>query len=460
MQWDSCYTHNRVGINSQTKDVRSQFQRDYDRLIFSSAFRRLQSKTQVFPLPGSTFVHNRLTHSLEVSSVGRSLGSIVGNHMSERFETSNKVAHEFYKFDLANIIAAGCLAHDIGNPAFGHSGEDAISNYFTSSEDVQFEGQSLRSYFNDLEWHDLINFEGNANALRVLAQSFQGKAEGGLGLSLTTLASIFKYPCNSSQIDKRFKHRKKYSYFQSEKGIFQQIVDGLSFHEDADCGGAYKRHPFVYLVEAADDICYRIVDMEDAHRLGIITQEEIESLFFGLIKEVNRKGEDMDRNYKIYRGLADANAAVSFLRAKCIKALVLESADIFVENSDQILAGEYSSTLVDEIEERSQSLQKIQDRSIEKIYNHDSVVEIEIAGYNVMSEILSMYIPAVLKTNRSAFDKQVLKLLPAQHSDYKNESSPYLKVMGVLDHVSAMTDIYATDFYRKVKGIEISKHRS
>ncbi len=460
MEWKNCFTHQRVGKKKSLDGTRTDYQRDFDRLIFSSAFRRLQSKTQVFPLPGSTFVHNRLTHSLEVSSVGRSLGAMVGEFIAvNEIKDTKDPAFEFYKFDLSGIIAAGCLAHDIGNPAFGHSGEDAISTYFLDSKDKKIDGIALRNFFSEKEWNDLIQFEGNANALRVLAQNFNGKAEGGLGLTMTTLASIFKYPCGSSEVNKRFKHRKKYSFFQSEEDIFLEIAQTLDMVKDENGIQCYQRHPFVYLVEAADDICYRIVDMEDAHRLGIISIEEIKALFLGVIKEINRKGEDMQRIDDILNDLQDDNSAVSFLRAKCINALVQESADVFIERRKDILEGTYKNTLIDEIESRCPSLKLIEQRSIDKIYNHDSVVEIEIAGYNVMSEILAMYIPAVLKVEKSAFDKQVLKLLPNQYATYKNDISPYLKVMSVLDHVSAMTDVYATDFYRKIKGIEISKHR-
>ena len=280
MRWDNCYSNKRTGTKHKTLVPRTEYQRDFDRLIFASSFRRLQNKTQVFPLPGSTFVHNRLTHSLEVASVGRSLGSIVGNHIANtEIKSDDEESQLFYMIDLASVIAAACLAHDIGNPAFGHSGEKAISNYFIEHADTLIEGQSLRSFFNDSEWQDLVTFEGNANALRVLTHPYRDKPVTGMGLTYSTLASILKYPCEATAIDKKYKHRKKYGFFQTEKETFLDIAKELHMHQEEGDKVIYKRHPFVYLVEAADDICYRIIDMEDAQRLGIISKERTSDAF-------------------------------------------------------------------------------------------------------------------------------------------------------------------------------------
>lgn len=456
MNWNTCYTGKRIGDTAGMDHMRTQYQRDYDRLIFSSAFRRLQSKTQVFPLPGSTFVHNRLTHSLEVASVGRSLGAMVGEHIS-KLSCVDPVSSEFYKQDLSNIVAAACLAHDIGNPAFGHSGEAAISNYFLTFAQRHLDDTPLQGYFSEEEWQDLTHFEGNANALRVMAQSFAGKAPGGMGLTISTLASILKYPCSSSQRSTA-KHRKKYSYFQSEQAIFRQIVETLGMVPDLAVDGVYRRHPFVYLVEAADDICYRIVDLEDAHRLGIIATDRVKDLLLQVIVDIDNPSDDVLKIRDKAAQLTDDNASVSYLRAKTISTLVKSSVDIFISHADDILKGSYDSTLLDDIEQTCPGLEAIQDISITRIYNHQSVVEIEIAGYNVMSELLQLMVPAVLVQHPNAYQKQALKLLPYPVAG-RHTTSPYLRVMAVLDHVSAMTDVYATDLYRKIKGIEISKHR-
>ena len=229
MKWQQLYSTKRSGSEQKTAysdAIRTSFLRDYDRLIFSSAFRRLQNKTQVFPLTGTAFVHNRLTHSLEVASVGRSLGKMIGEKISTSLK-HNEEACEFYRYELANVIAAGCLAHDIGNPAFGHSGEKAISSYFIDHAEDKIDGQDLKSFFSDKEWPDLTGFEGNANAVRVLTHSFRGRFTGGFGLTYTTIASILKYPCESIGVNKKFRHRKKYGFFQSEKDTILKITRDL-----------------------------------------------------------------------------------------------------------------------------------------------------------------------------------------------------------------------------------------
>ena len=457
MNWINCISAKRTGYpNTSTVNIRSDYQRDYDRLIFSSAFRRLQNKTQVFPLPGSsTFVHNRLTHSLEVASVGRSLGSVVGEYIAGKVE-GNEEAIRFYNHDLKGVIGAGCLAHDVGNPAFGHSGEKAISNYFVQNADSTIGGSSLRSYFSAKEWSDLTDFEGNANALRILTHHFQGKLSGGLSLTYTTLASILKYPCESVA-KRKAKHRKKYGFFQSEKTIFQDIVDDTNMYQDEEEPLSHFRHPFVYLVEAADDICYRIVDMEDAHRLKIISREAVESAFLDVIAEVDRPENDLDKIKNTLSKLEDDNESVAYLRAKSINTLVMESADIFKANLDKIVSGNYTSTLMDDVEQKCSSLQRIQDISIQKIYNHHSVIKVELAGYKVMSGLLELFVPGVLSSNASAIEKKSLILLPKQFKTTSG-ATPYEKVMGVIDFVSGMTDDYAIEMYRNIMGIDIAMH--
>ena len=230
---------------------RSQFQRDYDRLIFSSPFRRLQNKTQVFPLPGNIFVHNRLTHSLEVASVGRSLGNKIAQFLKQnRIQMENPELLE----EIGTIVSSACLAHDLGNPPFGHSGEEAISYFFSEGE-----GRYFKKLLSDEEWTDLSHFEGNANAFRLLTHSFNGRRPGGYTMTYTTLASIVKYPFESTcATHKGF----KYGFFQSEKEIFRQVAEELGLLQVEEHPLQYVRHPLVYLVEAADDICYQIMDID------------------------------------------------------------------------------------------------------------------------------------------------------------------------------------------------------
>jgi dGTPase len=457
MQFEHIFTENRVGSDKKSAGTRSGFQRDFDRLIFSSAFRRLQNKTQVFPLPGTAFVHNRLTHSLEVASVGRSLGKILGERISSTYKNNNEEAYEFYRYELANVIAAGCLAHDIGNPAFGHSGEKAISSYFIENESEKIDGQNLKAYFNEKEWKDLTAFEGNANAVRILTHSFKGRFRGGFGLTYTTIASILKYPCESVAVNKKFKHRKKYGFFQSEKDTVLQIVRDLNMIEESTEPIIFKRHPFVYLVEAADDICYSIVDMEDAHRLDILRKEEVEEAFMQVIRTVSPK--DAGKTYSYYKDITDTNEAIAFLRARIINLLVNRASDVFWDNQTSILNGEFNDTLIDNIQTDCGALKAVQEISIEKIYEHDTVIQIEIAGYNVMSELLQLFVPALLKQKASHKEEQVLKLFPYQFREFEETESNYEKVMNALDYLSGMTDEYATDMYRRLKGIVIPGHR-
>lgn len=453
--WRNCISYKRFGNQSTSSSgMRSEFTRDYDRIIFLSAFRRLQNKTQVFPLPGNVFVHNRLTHSLEVASVGRSLGALVGYEISDLFSSElDQEQKSFYTYDLSGVIASACLAHDVGNPAFGHSGEKAISHYFTTHQSMPLNGMSLKDHFDEKQWADLTGFEGNANALRLLTKQFKGKLEGGQRLMMVTLASLLKYPCSSTEINPAIKHQKKYGYFQSDKSAYDQIIGEFDMILPT---GSHHRHPFVYLVEAADDICYRIIDMEDAHRINILSRDEIENYFIQLLEEL---GEPLTRTKEVLTKITDNNEAISFLRAKCINGLVHKASDVFMAHKDAILQGVFNSTLMDELETVCPFLVRINDISIKKIYNHPSVIEVELAGYNVMSEILSVFIEAVLQNNKSVLQKKCLHLIPDQYNLAAESVSPYEKTMGVLDFVSGMTDGYATEMYRKMKGIDIPSHK-
>lgn len=455
MNWTGIISGKRTGKEESSDPVRTDYQRDFDRLIFSSGFRRLQNKTQVFPLPGSTFVHNRLTHSLEVASVGRSLGKIVGTALAkqEKFDDAHA---EFYRFELQNVIAAACLAHDIGNPAFGHSGEKAISNYFKEFEEALIDGKKLKEYFSPEEWMDLINFEGNANAFRILTNQFNGKSTGGYRLTYTTLASILKYPCSSTAMDKnKGKHRSKYGFFQADQQTALQIAAELTMIKESDNPSVYKRHPFVFLTEAADDICYRIIDFEDVHRLGILDDKTIIDNFTNLIKSINR--EEDQKVGETLSTITDSNEKISYLRAKCINALIFKAADVFISNSEAILKGEFNNGLVDILETQYKPLETINKLSIDRIYNHETVIQIEIAGYNVMSDLLGLFIPAILKVKKTPKDEKVIKLIPSQFRS--RIDSPYHNVLSILDYISGMTDSYATELYRKVFGIDIPKHK-
>lgn len=445
---NTIFTNQRTGNHVQNIVSRTDFQRDFDRIIFSSAFRRLQNKTQVFPLPGSVFVHNRLTHSLEVSSVGRSLGSLAGEFIVQNFENElTEDSKNFYLYNLNNVIAAACLCHDIGNPAFGHSGEDAIASFFEKNE------SELKPKFTEKEWADLVNFEGNANAIRILTHKQTGKDEGGTQLTYTTLASIAKYPCEAIAKKKGHVNRKKFGFFQSEKQTFLNIANATKMIVESEDPTIFKRHPFVWLVEAADDICYNIIDMEDAHRLGIISTADCENLFMDLIQSVNEK--DAKRSAEKLLLFSNKNERISYLRAKVINALINKSTELYQQHFSEIIDGTLNKALLDIFKSESESFQEVERFSIEKIYGHRSVVEIENAGYNVMYELLNHFIPPIIKekSERKGFEKKALQLIPSQF--IYEDGTVYEKVLGVLDFVSGMTDNFATDLYRKIKGIDI-----
>ncbi|MDR1876111.1 MAG: dNTP triphosphohydrolase [Flavobacteriaceae bacterium] len=453
MDLNKLFSDKRTGTQYKSShkktDPRSEYQRDFDRVIFSTSFRRLQNKTQVFPLPGSVFVHNRLTHSLEVASVGRSLGSEIGNYIAEKYASElTEENKELYRHSLYNVISTACLCHDIGNPAFGHSGEDAIASYFHRNESL------LKDKFSFKEWQDFLNFEGNANAFRVLTQQQNGKSEGGAMLTYSTLVSIAKYPCESVAKDKNILHRKKFGFFQSEKSTFRDIAQETSMVFVQEEPMVYFRHPFVWLVEIADDICYNIIDLEDAQRLGFINAQVCEDLLQQIITEMEGN-EKWNRVKKKLDRIEDKNDRISFLRAVSIGALISRSIELYKQNLEKILSGILDVSIFEQIKRECKAIQIIEDFSTKHIYNHRSVVEIENAGYNVMYELLDHFIPPVIKSKgeRKEYEKKAIKLIPAQFLyEDKNE---YEGVLGVLDFISGMTDNYATDLYRKIKGIDI-----
>ena len=459
MNWNNCFSDKRFGTTHTDADYRTEYERDWDRLIFSSPFRRLQNKTQVFPLPEEIFVHNRLTHSLEVASVGRSLGKMVGEMLLglEEIQKDERAA-AFYRDNLKNVISAACLAHDMGNPAFGHSGEEAISKYFKKRNTDKKEDIDFRNLFSANEWNDLTNFEGNANALRIITQSQKNKPRGGFKLTYSTIGSILKYPCESlaSEGKKGEKHRKKYGYFKADEIVFLEICRELNMIEDSENGLiAYKRHPFVYLVEAADDICYNIIDFEDAHRLGILDYETVRTVFMKIIA-LNPKIniENIHRRLEEYKD--DRNECVAYLRANCISTLTDKCAAVFFEKRDEIIQGNYNNTLIEDIPEFSEIFKQLTKINISEIYNNKKVVEIEIAGFRIMSVLVEDFVTSALTPieKREKEQQKILALLPKQFH-FEEADLPYIKTMKILDFISGMTDLYALKLYRKLRGIEI-----
>ncbi|MFW5754173.1 MAG: dGTP triphosphohydrolase [Marinilabiliaceae bacterium] len=435
MEWQKLLSTKRTGQStSPAEHDRTQFQRDYDRLIFSSPFRRMQDKTQVFPLPGSIFVHNRLTHSLEVASVGRSLGSNIARFLKDRYGDTLPLADE-----LGSVVAAACLAHDMGNPPFGHSGEKAISSFFKHGP-----GSHYREEIdNEAVWNDFINFEGNANALRVLTHKFAGRRKGGFALTYTTVASILKYPYPSGMPE-----MKKYGYFYNEKDIFLDIAKELGLEETAP--GIFARHPLVYLVEAADDICYQIMDIEDAHKLNILSTEETRALLLNFY-DPGEEADQLQHINEVCREVTDINEQIAYLRAGVIGKLVNACTGIFINHHDEILNGTFQKGLTDHLEgAMGNAMKQCKKTGAQRIYKHPSVVEIEIAGFKILGTLLQEFTQAVLYPDHH-YSGLLLPFIPEQYK-VPEEAPVHLRIQTVIDFVSGMTDVYALELYRKLQG--------
>jgi len=450
LEWKKLLSKKLLGHTTESStDGRSQFQRDFDRIVFSSAFRRLQDKTQVFPLPESDYVHTRLTHSLEVSCVGRSLGNLVGKKILDK---NKKLKDEFTQFHFGEIVASACLAHDIGNPPFGHSGEDAIAEYFRNGNGKEFENK-----LNSKQWTDLTKFEGNAQGFRIITKLQNPTIKGGLRLSCATLAAFTKYPKESllekSSNSKSHKEKlyKKYGFFQSEKELFKEVAEetGLPKKEEYNKSLFWSRHPLAFLVEAADDICYRIMDLEDGFRLGLLSFKETEELLMPL------KG---DASLNIYDE-RNENDKIGYLRAKAISELVKNLSDAFVEKEKDILAGKLDKDLIALIK-TADALEEIKKVSIDRIYSIRSVVEREAAGFEVLGGLLDTFIRAVnefAEDKISPKNKTIIKLMPKQFlgKGGKPDNNIYTRLLKITDLVSGMTDSYAVSLFRKIKGISL-----
>ncbi|MCM1517594.1 MAG: dNTP triphosphohydrolase [Pseudoflavonifractor sp.] len=441
MNWDMLVCDKRFGLehyHDPKRGMRSDFQRDFDRLVFSSPFRRLQNKTQVFPLPGSIFVHNRLTHSIEVASVGRSLASEVAHKLRDKYRDEPWVSRLDY---IGEIVGAACLAHDLGNPPFGHSGEKAISTFFSEGA-----GAVLRDSLTSSQWADLIHFEGNANAFRLLTHRFNGRRPGGFAMTYSTLASIVKYPYESSLAG----DKNKFGFFSSEKDDFIKVAGELGLLSHPGPGGEtrFARHPLVYLVEAADDICYQVMDIEDAHKLRIITTGEVTELLKSFFD-----GERRDRIEHILTTVDDPNEKIAYLRSSVIGTLVGECARTFVDNEDIILRGEFDTSLLDVIAPlQRDGYRRCSAMAWDKIYRAGDVVDIELAGNRIITFLLEKLIHAVRFPDLN-YSRLLLSKVPNQYDVHTPDL--FGKIQAVLDHVSAMTDVYALDLYRKLNGLSL-----
>ncbi len=428
------------------ESVRGEFQRDYDRIVFSSSFRKLQNKTQVMPMPESDFVHSRLTHSLETSVVGRSLGRIVGKSILERHPILSQEKN-IQEADFGDIVAAACLAHDIGNPPFGHSGEDAISAYFQSDDALPFLNGLTAS-----QRADLFSFEGNAAGFRILTHTYPAHSSlpGGLSLTFTTLATFTKYPKESLPfiLNTRNTSEKKYGFFQTEKTWFNTIATELGLLKKGEAEEIfYSRHPLAFLVEAADDICYRIIDFEDGLKLGLVPREA----GMALLRQILNHAPDRKSSLTFF----DWREEIGYLRALIIGKLINETTEIFLKHEAAILAGTYDQPLINELSCKP-VLDKIKALSVELIYRNRPVLEIEAAGFEVLGGLLDACMKAVFKP-ASKHHRKLADLIPAHYIKLSETASDYERILHITDFVSSLTDQAALGLYRKIKGIELPR---
>ena len=442
MDWKQLISNKRLGQEYRhaiRHDDRTEFKRDYDRLIFSAPFRRLQNKTQVFPLPGSIFVHNRLTHSLEVASVGMSLGNDIAAQLTVRHPELRGTLFE----QIGQIVATACLAHDLGNPPFGHSGEKAIQTFFTEGP-----GRELQQKVSPIFWSDITHFEGNANAFRLLTHQFCGRRPGGFVMTYSTLASIVKYPFASSAASRKG----KFGFFESERKNYQRIADemGIICISKPNEPLRYVRHPLVYLVEAADDICYEIMDLEDAHKLKILSFGETERLMLGFFDEM---GKNRIRQRIQEEGVTDPNEKVVYMRACVISLLESECVRTFVENEENILSGTFTGALIDHVSPLPREAYKqCAALSVERIYKSKPVLDVELSGYKIMETLMEQMVRAVMNPDRY-YSQQLIGRVSSQYDI--NAADLEMRLMAVIDYIAGMTDVYALDVYQKINGISL-----
>ncbi|WP_405573976.1 deoxyguanosinetriphosphate triphosphohydrolase [Winogradskyella sp. Asnod2-B02-A] len=443
MNWEQLLSLKRFGdtnkrLRKEQDETRLGFEVDYDRIIFSSEFRGLQDKTQVVPLSKTDFVHTRLTHSLEVSVVGRSLGRKVGQLLLKKHPHLESV-HGYRMNDFGAIVAAAALAHDIGNPPFGHSGEKAIGAYFKDGN-----GSEFKKHLTEKEYQDLCDFEGNANGFKILTESREGR-EGGLRLSYATLGAFMKYPKES--LPKRPTDHivdKKYGFFQSEKTMFQNIASELGLTKRSDEYITYQRHPLAFLVEAADDICYTIIDFEDGINLGLIEEEYALEYLINLVRD-SIKTEN-------YSALKTTEDRVSYLRALAIGRLINEAASLFMKHEEAILAGEFETALLDVSQYKAQ-IKDIINISIKNVYRSKEVINKEIAGYKILNQLLESFGEMAhhyFDNKMSNYDNLLYSTLP--ETVKLNNDSLYQNLLAVCLYISKLSDTNAMLLHKKLQG--------
>jgi len=449
MNWSQLLTRKRLGSKEQPSAItaRTDYQRDFDRIVFSSAFRRMQDKTQIFPLSKIDYVRTRLTHSLESSSVGRSLGTLVGEQVIARHELKRTEASDF-----GDICAAACLSHDIGNPPFGHSGEDAIRHWAETAE----YGKRRVGVLKGSRREDFLSFEGNAQGFRVLARLQNRDNPGGLQLTCATLAAFTKYPRESCIGNGSFSgvSTKKQGFTAQDIELFSEVAETVGLLRRDPMMAIWCRHPLAFLVEAADDICYRVIDIEDGYRLGHLTFQEALDLFYPILSDRATQQTRLER-------ISGDKEKIEYLRAKVISEAINQVVGCFLDHEGQMLAGRFDAPLMQHIAKRDE-MQRLIEVATEKIYCAPEVVEIETAGFQVVSELLERFIQilddiAEHGSGASPRSQMMVRLIPLQFVGPDRLPAPdaYTRLLKLTDFVSGMTDSYAVSLYKKVTGISL-----
>ena len=449
MQWPRLLSRKRLGSDAEPSlsTARTDFQRDFDRVVFSSAFRRMQDKTQVFPLSKVDYVRTRLTHSLEASCIGRSLGTLVGEQVIARHGL-----HDFESADFGNICAAACLAHDIGNPPFGHSGEDAIRHWAESADYGARRVAGLRGG----QREDFLAFEGNAQGFRIVTRLQNPDNPGGLQLTCATLAAFTKYPRESCLAGNRFEgvSARKQGFTAADRESFEQVAKEVGLLRRDERYAIWYRHPLAFLVEAADDIAYRVIDIEDGYRLGHFSYDEVTGAFLDLLPDRERQAARLG-------GIREPKDRIEFLRAKVINQVIEQALACFMDNEQDILAGRFDRPLLDEIPARAQADVLIE-MARQRIYCAPEVVSIQAAGFQVIHDLLERFVQVLDDVaehgeQASPRSQMLIRLIPEQFIGHHRVPSPdpYLRLLMLTDFVSGMTDSYAVSLYKKVTGISL-----
>jgi len=438
MNWEQLLSLKRQGdtlkrLRLEQDETRIGFEVDYDRIIFSSSFRSLQDKTQVIPFSKKSFVHTRLTHSLEVSVVGRSLGRKTGKIIIEK-HPHLKETYGFQSNDFGAIVAAASLAHDIGNPPFGHSGEMAIGDYFKNGN-----GSNFKNQLNPQQYQDLCDFEGNANGFKIVSENKTG-IPGGLRLSYATLGAFTKYPKGSIPIKPSLHIKdKKFGFFESQNEFFNNVALELGLNQS---NGNFFRHPLAFLVEAADDICYTLIDFEDGINLGWISEEFALEYLIRLVKG--------SIDTKKYNALEHKSDRVAYLRALSVNTLINDAVDIFIKNEEALLNGEYPKSILENSVFKAQ-MKDIIDISIEKVYKSEEVIEKELKGYQVIHHLLNVFVKAAVNNQQNkttAFDELALACIPKSY--IHKEGDLYTQLLDISCFIASLTDGKALEWYKKM----------